>query len=296
MSNFTEQLSDRLHELVDDEVAEAAPTGAVLHRGRQARRRRTATLALSGVLALAVAGGVTSIALTDRPASGPAVAASGPASVPAPAVVLAAAATNTSRTSYRIRVVTETTGYDTQTTTGAFDPATRTGYVDTLVGQTTYRERLIGGLIYLGGSWNDVWKQDGQEDRIPFVRDLDGAPTASADPEQLLDVLRKAGGTVTATGPDAYHFTVSVSPEVSAEERERCQRDPARKGCDELGQPPVTSFVGDITVADERLATVSYESTFRGSVGGWTQRVRIAYSGYGEPVVVAKPENVVYAK
>jgi hypothetical protein len=125
-----------------------------------------------------------------------------------------------------------------QTTNGAFDPVTDTGYLRSPYadGAAYYAERLIDGVRYVGSSGSPGFKQyPGKYDGLDYDRLLG----ASADPAQLLADLGERG-TVTRTAADTYHFEVTLS-NVSASN---------------------STVTGDVVVdwSSQRISRVSYEA------------------------------------
>ncbi|MCW3813598.1 hypothetical protein ONA91_03875 [Micromonospora sp. DR5-3] len=290
MTNIDERLASQLHALVDGEPDSAAPTGMLLERGRQARRRRTGSL-VSGSLAVLALGAVGAATLVHGPASDrPAVVAeaSSPA-VASPQMELAAAVAASENTSYRV-TVRRTARVDpkwSETTLGAFDPATASGYLRTPFpdGLSFQEDRLVDGVYYLGGADGGrkmPWKRyPGKRNFLPFDAAMGGALGASSDQEGLFQVLKKTGATVTKTGERAYHFSV----------------EPTGKATGFDAGAPLASekVVGDVTLdADNRVAKLDYEVTYvwkkDGKVGPpTTVQVTMAFSDYGLPVKVEPP-------
>ncbi|HEY2672568.1 MAG TPA: hypothetical protein VGJ07_19620 [Rugosimonospora sp.] len=291
MNILESQLANRLHDMMDDEVGSAPPALAVLSRGQRAGRRRTATMVATASLAVVAVGGVTVAAVAQPWAQrGPgALAQSRPgaaAQVPAPRPQLAAAVAASQNISYRVKV-TQTYGPGSvQTTDGAFDPASATGYLNSTSSGAgvTYEERLVNGVRYVSSSGSPDWKQDpGTYDRLSYDQNLNGAPSASVDPQQLFETLRNSGATVSQTGPRVFHFEVTVDTPATARTT--------------LSQ----AFVGDVTLnADKRIAKVAYRRTDHGTKDGSafteTTPVTVELSSYGLPVRVDKPTSVVGVK
>jgi hypothetical protein len=287
MNTFETRLAERLHDMADGDFDSAAPVVGVLTRGRAAGPRRTAVrLAGASLAVLAVGGVVTTVAVhpwSADHAAGIATAAQ------SPELTLMAAVAASDGISYKLKLVTKvksTPGSPDQVTTGAFDPATTTGFTHTLYddGPGFDEQRLFKGVRYLGSAGVDqkiVWRKvAGRFDSLDFVGDTAGSLGASADPAQLRAILRDQGAKVTKTGDRTYHFTFAV----------------AKK--DLLPQSLSDRFTGDVTVgADKRIATVTYERTLQwgGKAPGMkpgppvVMAVTMAFSDYGAPVTVEAP-------
>jgi hypothetical protein len=243
MNDFETRLAGRIHNLADAENG-APPTENLLARGRSGRRRRR--MVGGALVAAAVAAGVLAGTVSW---SAPGQTPDQP-TVAAPAVRLAAAVAASDNVSYRVRV---TTSYGTDserpaTTSvveGAFDPATRTGYLNSVPQPGTggaALERLVDGIRYTGCEYcDDQWKQElGTHDRLAYADAMNGVASASADPEALFDALTQAGAKITQTDA-GFHFEVDTK--------------------DQYGEYPVT-LVGDVKLGqDNRIASVTYEET-----------------------------------
>ena len=298
MNSIEQHLASRMHGMVDDETG-APPTEILLTRGRSARRSRQTKVG-GAVVAAAVAIGVVAGAVSW---TAPSQAPPGQAQQDdTPAVRLAAAVAASDNTSYRVKVTTSNVA---DTTEGAFDPATRTGYLTEASpgNPNAYMERLVDGVRYVGcANCDDKWKQyPGTHDRLAYAEALNGAASASADPETLFDALTQAGAKITQSDA-GFHFEVKTT--------------------DRYGEYPVT-LVGDVKLgADNRIASVTYEETVTvpktkdreqpaattttGSEPTTTTEtskptefvsstnvVTIELSGYGTSVTVERPTDVV---
>jgi hypothetical protein len=286
MIDIEEQLSAGMRE----RTAGLALTTDVVVEARRRHRRRVAVqrvgyaagaIGLAGALA---AGVMIDGSGTPAPPSTPTVAA--------PQVQLASAIAASENISYRVKVTElyrgRVDGADAKPTIieGAFDPATATGYLAsrwTGAEGSVYYERLIDGVLYTGSSGGDGWKQDpGKHDGLRYARGGIGEVVgASADPEQLFDALRKSGAKITKSGADVYHFEFALKASV-----------PARGKVEQ-------SIAGDVTVAaDNRIAKIAYAQTTVITKDGATHPpqvvdVTVELSGYGTPVKVEKPTDVV---
>ncbi|MEJ3747197.1 hypothetical protein WEI85_28425 [Actinomycetes bacterium KLBMP 9797] len=213
--------------------------------------------------------------------------------VAAPNVRLASAIAASENISYQVKVTELYGGRNAQPgiAEGAFDPATATGHLKswwTGAADSVYLERLVNGVRYIGSSGSKGWKQEkGTHDRLAYSRELDGALSASADPESLFDALRDSGAKITDAGAGVYRF-------------ESTQRG------DDRYATWTRTFTGEVTVnADNRIATITYESRdegrFKPGVKGGeefssTHELTVELSGYGSPVRVEKPANVVVVR
>ena len=290
MMDLEEQLAAGMRErvvglaLTTDVVGEAARR----HRGRVAVQRIGYAVGVVG-LAGAIAAGVTiGGSRSGSPPTTPAVAA--------PEMRLASAIAATEKISYQVRVTELYRGQQfgaeakPSITVGAFDPATASGYLQsrwTGAEESAYYERLIDGVLYISSSGSkDKWKQErGTHDRLRYESNARGAVSeavgASADPEMLFDALRESGAKITEEGAGVYHFELALKPEVSP--RTRVEQ----------------SIAGDVTVnADNRIARITYARTSEVSKDGRTEPpsvldVTVELSGYGAPVNVTKPTDVV---
>ncbi|MFI7574662.1 hypothetical protein [Micromonospora sp. NPDC049497] len=292
MKSFDERLADGLHGIVDGDLDSSPPLGALLERGRRARRRRTSAI-VSGTLAVLALGAIGTATLVQ-----PSTPDRSGVTVAAPEVVssrmeLASATEASASISYKVKVTARSAAdaSTAQVTEGAFDPRTDTGQLSSPSpgAGVVYLERLVDGVRFVSSSGSkDVWKQyPGRHDRLAYHRALSGAVGASADPEQLFDALRQDGAKVTRVGPDVYHFTSTTSVD------------------NRYGTETVT-FVGDVTLdADKRIAKVSYELTRKGQFRpgvkgglayGGTDVVTVELSEYGTPVQVDRPAKVVVVK
>lgn len=303
-------LEERLAAGMRERVAGLALTGEVLAAATRRHRRRTALVRTAYAAGVAgVVGALVAVATvgTGVPAGSPGPVAERPpgAGVESPQLRLAAAAAASENISYRVKVTT--TSKDkappdgelpepvsrSWVTTGAFDPTTATGYLESpytglrpVIAAGFEHERLIDGVRYIGapngsvGSNGEiVWSQEpGRHDRLNFDLALDGGLGASADPQDLFRALRQSGAKVTETAGGGYHFEVTVT--------------------DPRNAIAADSFVGDVTVgADNRIATVSYDRTARSTIRGanftYHLQVVIELSDYGLPVRVEKPAGAL---
>ncbi|MFC7244355.1 hypothetical protein ACFQO7_17915 [Catellatospora aurea] len=281
--NDLDRLSGSLHELAG-QATSAAPTQRLLSRGRRVRHRRTALTGAS--LAVLTVGAVAAVAAVNQPSGGGVIAESPPASVAAadPGTRLVAAITASQSTSYQLKItLTSTTVPEAAAvvSTGAFDPAARTGYLRTPFGEGpgVGEERLVDGVQYAGSAGVDgVWhwtRRPGTHDSLGGRPLLDGPLGSTADPAELLAALTQAGAVVTQTGPNLLHFEYAA----------------------QQPQPPLVSetVTGDVTLdADGRISGVVYDRNAvwqkpGGQPGPAGTHVVVEFSAYGTPVTVAEP-------
>ncbi|MDG4789117.1 hypothetical protein O7626_24825 [Micromonospora sp. WMMD1102] len=285
MNSLDSRLASGLRDLVDHEPLTAAPTGQLLRRGVRARRRRAVAVvgASCAVLAVGLAAGtllVQPVTAPDRPAA--------VAEAPSPRLELVAAITASENVSYRVRASTtfsKSSGKTrapeaSYTAEGAFDPAAATGYLRI---DGVDQQRLVAGVLYTHTRGGQYVREPGRVDRLGYdAHVLDGALSGSADRERLFEVLRQADAEITKKGDRAYHFEATTRS-------------------DDGSGPATVRFVGDVTVdADGRVATVRYEWRLTGRTAAepsteFTRDVRVAmeFSGYGRPVTVEPPADVV---
>lgn len=271
MNDFETRLTGHMLDVAEAETGGTPPTQHLLTRGRQARLRRRAVLT-GGLAAVVVAAGVVTSVVPWSTPEPPPVAEQ----APTPAVRLAAAVAASDDISYRVKVTWSGAGGIMQVTEGAFDPATRIGYLNSstpAAPDLVYYERLVDGTRFVGSSGSrDVWKQyPGTHDRLAYDSALDSAASASADPKALFDLLVAAGAVITQNDA-GFHFEVSPDEE--------------------------HKLVGDVVLgADKRIATVTYDETWRigknGDVETSTLSMTIELSDYGTPVQVERPVDIV---
>jgi len=286
MSTFIEeQLTAGMH----DQVAGIRLTTDVLgaatrqHQRRVAVRRRAYAAGILGLAGALVAGAAIGGAREPGPSSSrPPVASAESANLQ-----LSAAITASERISYKLKITIGWSdvepGLGTAVMTGAFDPATSTGYLNTSQpnNPVVYYQRLINGKIYFSSSGQKGWKQQPGNGNFEYGDAFGGATGSTVDPGELFKALRQAGAKIMATGAGRYHFEVALDA------------GPRGLASDVL--------VGDVTLnADKRIAKVSYRETAQGGKDGQaftsTTGLTIEFSDYGMAVKVEKPTNVIVAK
>ncbi|NES16398.1 MULTISPECIES: hypothetical protein [Micromonospora] len=309
---MTTDLEDQLIAGMRDEAAGLTFRRDVL--GDATRRHQRRTMVHRSAYAAGVAGVAGALAAALTVGAGGTAGSPGPvaerpataASPESPQMRLAAAAAASENISYRVKVTT--TNKDklpprgelpepvarTWVTTGAFDPATATGYLDSPntglrppMSIGWLKERLVEGVLYHGGldgadpdSGRVVWSRDpeGRQTSLDFDDALGGRLGTSTDPQQLFRMLRQAGAQVTQNPGGGYHFEVTVQDSSRGVAADR--------------------LVGDVTVdADGRIKTVAYDRAARWNARGpeftYHLHVLVELSDYGLPVQVEAPANAI---
>jgi hypothetical protein len=281
MNTLESQVAQRLHGLVDGLDGDV-PASAILRRGQRARRQRhTLTVVAASVALLAVGGGV---ALAELPST--ATHSPNAIGAQAPPAGLDAILTATRSTTYRVyeTIRTRQVSGAVTTVTGAYDPATVTGFLHQPAddGPGFYEERLVHGVRYNGDAGTDKivhWHQvPGTFTGLDYANESDSAIGGTGDPTALLRNLTRSGATVTKTGADTYHFVFVV---------------PAK----DLEQYALSdTYAGDITVGpDSRVAGITFDRAVHWFAAGKPDRgpvdilVTIKLSDYGSPVKVEVP-------
>jgi hypothetical protein len=274
MNAFDSQLANRLHDMVDDEPDSAPSTQILLQRwqGRRARRRRVVAV-VGASFAVLTLGAITAVAVT--PSSTP-NRPNVEAEASSPRLELASAITATENISYQVKVTSGSKDNpgNLDITEGAFDPETATGYLNSPYPGGVYYERLVDGVRFVGAT-GAGWKQyPGKHNRLAYDRVLNGALGATADPGQLLQVL-KSKGSITQTAPNTYQFKVTSDEH--------------------------TALTGEVTVdTSNRVERITYERTTTVTKDGKSatshDQVTLALSAYGTPVKVQRPTDAVIVK
>jgi hypothetical protein len=298
---MTTFIEDQLTEGMRERVAGIAVTGDLVGQTLRAQRRHTTvTRTAYAVGVIGLAGALTAGVLTTAGA-GPAATPDRPPAAGAqpPQVRLAAAITASRGISYRVKntiIPRSQPGSPSMVITGAFDPATTTGYLRfaSADGTPWSEERLIDGDLYIGDlvhlrpvPTNTAKKPaPSPDERVDWTHDPDKKYTSlpyddaksgvlgtvSADPGELFDTLSKSGAKISQTGPDTYHFEVAIVP-----------RSNLRDG----------KAIGDVTVgSDHRVAKVSYEATMHFATETFVVDETLELSDYGTPVTVERPAGI----
>lgn len=295
MTNFIEE---QLTEGMRERVADITITTDVVRQTLRAHRRHV-VMARTGyaVGAAGLAGALAACVLSTGGA--------GPGATPGRATVaggessqvrLAAAVSASRGISYRVK---NTITYRSQPAspqtviTGAFDPATTTGYLRfaSADGTPWSEERLVDGDLYTGDlvhlrplPSNTAKKPaPSPDERVDWTHDPDKKYTSlpyddaksgvlgsvSADPGELFDSLTRSGARISQTGPDTYHFEVAVAPRPNLSDGK---------------------VVGEVTVgSDHRVAKVVYEATMHFATETFVADETLELSDYGTPVTVERP-------
>lgn len=295
MNTLDERLAHQLHDMVDGEPDSVPPVGALLDRGRRARRRRTTTMvsATCALLALGIgtAATVATMPGTDRPAGTTAQEAPRPAPA-SPELKLVAAVSASENISYRMRLTYTDGGL---TYEGAFDPRTRTGYVRAPQDDSVMVELLINGTRYEGGerpqgklpadksgpgeTYGRYGQYPGKYDRLSLYDDGSGVLGAAApDPAGLFQALKGANATISENPDGTLHFEYGTQSKDGS-----------------------TSTAGDVTIdADGRIAKVvlnsTWQSTVKGRLDTGTSTATLELFDYGVEVTVKRPTDVVKVK
>ncbi len=274
------RLSVALHDLAGLDEPGPAPIDVLVRRGRRARFNRLARTAGVTVVAVALAAGVVAVARPNEPGRVP----------------LELAAQTTRRTTFQFQQTIWPVGPDGQViippgrpSQGAYDPVHDRGYRIRVVPgepQLTFEERQIGDACYIHYGQSNPWYASSMSDQRPACwRLTDSAESsalgASASPGDLLAELANAGQVSYAgrTGKgkhkvDVYRFTYRYAA---------FDRTFEKRGS------------VDIDVATRRIIHLAFGST--DVTGDGSHMVGAAqdltFSGFGVPVVVAKPTNVV---
>ncbi|GIF49423.1 hypothetical protein DFJ67_5527 [Asanoa ferruginea] len=284
---MTMNIEDELRAGMREQVAGVAVRTGLVAAAAQRHRRRTMVhraMYATGVFGLA---GALAAVVAVSGGDAPAVNAQQPAE---PRLELVAAVTASQNISYRMKVTLgsreDPDGWGSAE--GAYDPATRSGYLNSpqLDGPGVYYQRLVDGVLYLGSNGGPTWKQE-LGDRLEYGDALQGAASASADPEVLFETLRQAGLTVTET-PAGYHFETSKPLDGT------------------LFVTGTATLAGDISLDTAgRIAKVTANESMKGQFkpnvkGGVAidsgNVVTVELSDYGTPVQVEKPTDVVVVK
>jgi len=258
---MTTDIEEQLSAGMREHVAGVAGPDAVLDRARQSHRRRLAVRRAgfaAGVVTLAGA-----LVAATMLGGGPGPRADTGAPTPAatsPGLSLAAALAASENVSFRFRytfhvksrtdaLLTADEWQDLNrygppgtVTTGAMDPAAATGFLrQERVTGVVYQVRLVNGDLYAskGGAFH---RQPGRHTTLGtgLLAGLSG----SADPTQLLDLLRQAGS-VRQTAPDTYAFTLRIESETNPS----------------YGQSAARDITGEVKVAAGRVARITYEES-----------------------------------
>jgi hypothetical protein len=254
------------------------------HRNHRTKMRIGYALSAAG-LAGALAAGLSIAGSAQAPKAG------GPpsASAQTPALRLAAAATASGDTSYRVKVTTDSFVYE-----GAFDPARKTGYLRSANEYGFLVQLLIDGTKYEGTeppadgkphhSDGEKYSRYGQHpgtfDHLSVEGDEVSDAAATPDPTALIKALRDQDATITENADGTLHFEYTVKSD---------------------GGKSTVTRRGDVTLDDhKRIArvatTVTWSSTVKGKLQSGKGKLTFELSDYGVPVKVQRPADVVLVK
>ncbi|MEO3772945.1 hypothetical protein [Micromonospora sp. B9E7] len=293
MNSIDDRLAHRLHDIVDGETGSEPPVGALIERGRRARRRRTTALVGTTCALLALGVGSALTVSTNSPSgrSGVTTEAARPEPV-SPAMRLVSAAAASENISYRMRLTNS--GPGGLTYEGAFDPRTATGWVRAPQDDSVMTELLIDGTRYEGGerplgtlpadkgpgeTYGRYGQYPGTYDRLSLYGDGNAVlGAAEPDPAALFAALKRQNATVTEKPDGSLHFTYA-----------------------ETGKDGSSSTAGDVTLhGDGRIATVAltvtWQSTAKGRLDTGTVNSTLELFDYGTTVTVQRPSDVVMIK
>ncbi|MFY1688863.1 hypothetical protein [Plantactinospora sp. WMMB782] len=286
MTDLEEHITIALRDHAEGEIDAELLLARATTRGRARRARHGAVLAAS---LLALAGFGTVVGISDpRTPPAPSEAAT---STGSPEMRLAAAAMASETTSYEYSMTcalaarpgaTVTDGERSilnssrfrMDVTGAFDPATVTGYLRMRKSNLDYEQRLVRGARFtrlqrpgLKPGENNWSKPVNGQQGFEFGSSIPNLPSAVADPAGLLKLLRTRGS-VSEPKAGEYHFTIS----------------PPHAGNFE--------HTGDVLIgADGRVAQVTiYPNKFM-NYDGITNLCTLKLSNYGTTVTVERPPN-----
>ena len=296
MTNFIEE---QLAAGMRERVAGIAVTTDLVGPTLRAQRRRTMVTRIGyAVGVIGLAGALTAGVLTTG-GPGPAATRDRPPAAGAepPQVRLAAAISASRGISYRVRntiIPRSQPGSPSMVVTGAFDPATATGYLRFASGDGPPwgEERLVDGDLYTADLLhlrplppsNQFKPAPSPDQRVDWSHDpgkkytslpydpKPGVLAVSADPQQLFDALAKSGAKISQIGPDTYHFEVAIAPRANLSDGKA---------------------IGDVTVgSDHRVAKVVYEATMHFVTETFVVDETLELSDYGSPVTVERPGGV----
>lgn len=293
MNDIDDRLGRRLHDIVDGETHSAPPVGALIQRGRRARRRRTTALVGTTCALLALGVGTALTVPTDSPAGRSGVTTQAVSPAPAsPAMRLVSAASASENTSYRMRLTNS--GRDGLKYEGAFDPRTATGYVRAPQDDSVTTELLINGTRYMGGerplgklpadkgpgeTYGRYGQYPGTYDRLSLYGGGNGVlAAAEPDPAALFAALKRQNATVTENPDGTLHYTYA-----------------------ETNRDGSSSTAGDVTLdRDGRIATIAltftWQSTAKGRLDTGTVNSTLELFDYGTAVTVERPTDVVLVR
>lgn len=297
-----------LRELAEQTEPAGPPMAAIMQRGQRARRTRTAGLAGACV-------GLVVIVVVAASAAGLAQPRRGPHEPMTPEMRLAAALEATGQTSFRLRITTQwdppIPNVGPNVYTGAYDPAAGNGYLSGIKTDGIRAQRIVGGVLYLQQDEKTWWQPDhcGPGFYFDNLKTGDGGTLSragvSADPKQLLDMLRQ-NGKVTELGRqgsgakavDRYQFTAAV--EAGLPGSSTCTSGAGSisvtiniTGMAEVGVR--SGMVGFLTYREPEILPVNTSTSGQQYSYKWQPsptngvRITVEMTDYGLPVVVKAP-------
>ncbi|WP_027346605.1 hypothetical protein [Hamadaea tsunoensis] len=269
--------SRHLRELAHHEDPAGPDTRQLLQRGRRARRRRTVIAGTS--LAVLAAGALTAVGVAAQP-SAPGDRPAITADAADARTQLVAAITASRSTSYRLTIRDNLA----PAATGAYDPVTKQGFLhrDYSEGPGYEDQRVVDGALYVGDAGLDGvehWRLvPGVHDTFQYDASLGDRLSGSADPDALLDELRKDGVTITQIDKKTFGFEFSPAlDEYRASDH----------------------YSGEVVVDGKgRIAKVEFKRAVRWQKPGYTPpsaqppaiiTAGLTFSDYGTPVQVTAP-------
>jgi hypothetical protein len=265
---MSHEVEERLAASMREHVAGIKLDGGVLARaGKRHRRRKVLWRGAVGAVVLASVAMVGAAAMLNGTGAGEGLNPAVYQDVDTSQARFVAAVTASEGTSYQVTITTrfEKAPGKVVVTTGAYDPATNSGYLRT----GTVEERLVDGVLYIlrQGTTYAVPKPkiSGLLYEFPGEKGFFGT---SVDPQVLLEAMRQRGVKITETGRGVFHVEMT---------RER-------------GEPRTTITIsGDVLVgADNRVAKVNYTTVMSGAQN-YEATTEMVFSNYGAPVRVEKP-------
>jgi hypothetical protein len=286
-ADLEERLIESMHQRVDG----IALSGDVLARATSRHQRRTTMTRVGYGLGVAGLAGVLAAGLTGGTGGAPSRPAAQPPAVqivPA-AMKLEKAAKASDKVSYRLRLKTSVGEPYGQTTEGAFDPKTSTGYLRTPHEDSVQTELLIDGTRYAGGeplpggpppdwhgeTFSRYGRYPGKHKSFLYWSTDAVLVKAGPDPGSLVKALKEVDATTSENPDGTLHFEYGTS-----------SKDGWRKSA------------GDVTLnGDGRIAKITLSTDSRYTAKGKTHTGKFTDTlelfDYGLEVKVKVPTDVV---
>lgn len=264
-----DDLSGALHALADRDGTAPAPVEQILHRGRTARRRRTATRSGLALSVTAAVGAATAFTVTG-PGRAPAAPHHPGTAVAAPGVRLAAAVQRTGGVSFRFTSYGNLATKDRDSggaCTGAWDPKRHTGFTRTPAGEI----RIIGADTYDRSAPGTARPHGWKKVHLSLTKAL-SCSGSTVSPSGVLRRMRKEGpvrdlGKRTHAGRTYHVYQVRSTKPVLGD------------GSYDTTQ----AWVG------ERSGYVERVLSYQAPKGDTAIPSAVFYSGFGKPVKVDRP-------